>query len=146
MRGFPTSGFLLIAIAGLAMAAPAAADDALPKSVMFTGGETVAVRQALADAQSGKLPAEEGGGLAGAASDRNIYVSGVADMGDAGWTVWANGLRISPTHQAEAFTVEAVKDDVVDIAVGGEHPAKFRLHPYQTWRAAHHDIVEGIVP
>ena len=76
----------------------------------------------------------------------NVYVSAVMDFGEGQWVVWANGYRISPEHQAPEFSVVSVKKNSVEVFVPGDQPARFHLHPYQTWRSRHHDIVEGILP
>ena len=76
----------------------------------------------------------------------NVYVSAILDFQDGRWTVWANGYRITAQAQAPDFTVVRVKENAADIVVPGADGAKFRLYPYQTWVASHHDIVEGIFP
>jgi len=135
-------------------AAPA---PAIP-SLMFSPADVAAIEKAQATALQpvGTATAEPVGEQAPEAESEappppkptvpNVYVSAIVDLGDGQWTVWANGYRITPGRQPPGFTVLAVADDAVDIAVTGEQPARFRLHPFQTWRSRQGDIVEGIHP
>ncbi len=118
-------------------------------SLMFTPAEVAAIRRALSHIPLNPVSSVQAGAGSGPPAVRtqsNIFVSGVGDSGDGQWTVWANGYRISPDHQAPDFTVVSVRDETVEIVVTGQQPAHFRLHPHQTWRAEHHDIIEGIFP
>jgi hypothetical protein len=119
-------------------------------SLLFTANEVAAVRRAIAALKGvGTEEAAQAKGALNAApkpKESNIFLSALVDFGDGQWTVWANGYRISPGHQPPGFRVVAVKENTVEIVTEGEQPARFQLRPYQTWRAAHHDIVEGIVP
>jgi hypothetical protein len=76
----------------------------------------------------------------------NIYVSAVLDFGGGNWTVWANGLRVTPNSQSPLFRVVSVRGNAVDIFVPGQDGGRFVLQPYQTWRSRQKDIVEGIYP
>jgi hypothetical protein len=76
----------------------------------------------------------------------NVYVSAVLDFGGGNWTVWANGLRITPDKQSPLFRVVSVHGDAVEIVVPGEGGGRFRLQPYQTWRSRQKDVIEGIEP
>ncbi len=122
------------------------------RSLMFSDAEVDAVAKALAAlekvretgiaAEADQAPAEQ----PQKSRVPNIYVSAILDLGDGNWTVWANGYRINARQQAPEFKVVAVKDNLAEIVVDGDQPARFRLHADQTWRSAHHDIVEGIFP
>ncbi len=76
----------------------------------------------------------------------NVYVSAILDFGDGNWTVWANGLRVTPDHQSPLFRVSSVRNNAAEIVVPGEDGGRFVLQPYQTWRSRQKDVVEGIVP
>lgn len=76
----------------------------------------------------------------------NVYVSAILDFGNGDWTVWANGLRVTPTSQSPLFRVVAVRGNSVDIVVPGNDGGRFMLQPYQTWRSRQKDVVEGIFP
>ena len=125
-----------------------------PLSLMFSADEINKVKAAIAYRE--RLIAEGGGGVAvegeaGAAETvvarhPNIYVSAVLDLGGGRWTVWANGMRITPDSQSPLFSVVGVKDNAVDIFVPGDDGGRFRLHPYETWRARQRDVVPGIAP
>lgn len=76
----------------------------------------------------------------------NIYVSAVLDFGAGDWTVWANGLRVTPDQQSPLFKVVAVHGNTVEISVTSDGGRRIALQPYQTWRSRQRDVVEGIVP
>lgn len=119
------------------------------RTLLFSADEAAAIRRALAGQVAAESPVQpEQGEASGTVrpTASNIFVSGLVDLGDGQWTVWANGYRISPEHQAPGFRVVSVRKDEVEIVVDGESPARFHLHPYQTWRVGQRDIVEGIVP
>jgi hypothetical protein len=104
---------------------------------------------AVTTAAKGGSGQTAGGGAAaqeGKPRRPNVYVSAILDMGGGNWTVWANGLRVTPDKQSPLFHVVAVHGDSVDIVVPGEGGGSFRLQPYQTWRSHEQDVVEGIVP
>jgi len=117
------------------------------KSFMFNSQEAGELAKALADFERMKSTGNAVEETAAPPPDvPNIYVSALAYYGEGQWTVWANGYRIVPGKQAPNFSVVSVNEDRAEIAVGGTKPARFMLHPYQTWRARYNDIVEGIVP
>ena len=121
-------------------AAPAA--EPLPDaSLLFSPAEVVAIRRALNHTATA---ADEQASVV-VTTVPNIHVSAIADLGDGHWTVWANGWRITPGHQPPGFQVVSVHDDEVDLIVDDGPGVRVRLHPSQTWRAAYHDVVEGIV-
>ncbi len=133
------------------LSAPSQSDEAPPeRSLLFGPDEVTAVRKAIAALTGASAP--EGGQVNSDVAEAaklvapNIFLSAVVDLGNGQWTVWANGYRINPGHQPPGFRVISVKENTVEIIAEGEQIARFRLHPYQTWRAAQHDIVEGIVP
>jgi hypothetical protein len=117
-------------------------------SLMFSEADVGAVEKSLAAFASGTPEVEAGKPEPETVKPRmpNIYVSAIIDLKGGDWIVWANGYRISPRQQAPNFQVVAVRDDAAEIVVAGDQPARFRLHPAQTWRSAHHDVVEGIFP
>lgn len=122
-------------------------------SLIFSDIEMSAVEKALSaydkiSGNSGPSESETPGGPdeMPPTSQPNVTVSAVMDFGDGNWTVWANGYRIRPGHQAPGFTVVGVKNDVVDIVVPGEQETRLRLKANQTWRARHRDVIEGLAP
>jgi hypothetical protein len=127
---------------------PQTAEDssANQRSLLFGPDEVAAVRRALAAQNSTAVPEASTVPEEMKATVSNIFVSGLVNSGDGQWTVWANGYRISSDHQPPSFRVVSVKENDVEIVTGGEQPVRFHLRPYQTWRAAQHDIVDGIVP
>ena len=157
-----SSAALTIAVLLTLLPWPAAAQEAPPvarkPSLLFTDAEMIAVEKGLAafdrlsgNASSAAADSETTPGAAGpeelpVSTQSNVTVSAVMDFGNGDWTVWANGYRIRPGHQAPGFTVVAVRHDVVDILVPGEQEAHLRLKANQTWRARHRDIVEGLAP
>lgn len=142
--------------AASAAAVPAKPASGAPQptpSMMFTASQVKSILKAIADhehppAVEAAAPAKAAEAAEAAAAPRvpNVYVSAVVDFGGGEWTVWANGQRVTPGHQAAAFQVLAVRGNSVDIEVPGEGGGRFRLEPYQTWRARDHSVVEGIVP
>ena len=144
----------LIALLGIPPVAGRAEEAPVTRkpSLIFTEQEVIAIEKAVNafDKAQGVvgIPDNESSGGGGteelpAVTQPNVSVSGVMDFGNGDWTVWANGYRIRPGHQAPGFTVVAVKDDVVDIVVPGDQEARIRLKSNQTWRARHRDVVEG---
>ncbi|HIJ63640.1 MAG TPA: hypothetical protein HPQ04_13175 [Rhodospirillaceae bacterium] len=124
-------------------------------SLLFTEGEVGAIEkgQTIFDRLNGNPSAADSEAPSAAGTEEtplstqpNVTVSAVMDFGNGDWTVWANGYRIRPGHQAPGFTVIAVRHDVVDILVPGEQEAHLRLKANQTWRSRHRDIVEGLAP
>ena len=139
-----TLGLFLAAVGGRS----ANAQQPAP-SLMFTPAEVAAMLKALTPStETGEASPDAQAAEPGTVAPRvpNVFVSAVADFGDGQWTVWANGYRIAPDRQPPGFHVVSVQDNMVEIVVSGEQAAHFRLRPYQTWRAGHPDIVEGIVP
>lgn len=117
------------------------------RSLLFNAEEVASIRRALTNQSEGGPATETGKALIGErGGETNIFVSALVDLGNGQWTVWANGYRISPDHQAPGFRVVSVKQNDVEIVTQGSDPVRFHLRPFQTWRAARHDIVEGIVP
>ena len=146
LRAFAGMGVIPVLLLGAAMAQ--AEDKAPLKSLLFDPAEVATLTKAIADYERSKIagaPVIEDK-EAPPPSVPNIYLSGMAYFGQGQWTVWANGYRIAPNRQAPNFTVVAVNDSEVEIAVGGSDPARFKLRPYQTWRSRSRDVVEGIVP
>jgi len=133
--------------------APAVAPVA---SLMFTPQEVQAIDKAFADHLH--PPAEQVAAQVNAAALQqaqieaarprvpNIYVSAVLDFGGGEWTVWANGLKLTPTHQSPLFHVVSVSGNTVEIVPIAQPSTHIRLQPYQTWRARQGDVVEGIIP
>jgi hypothetical protein len=123
---------------------------------MFTPSEIENINKAIADhihppaemiAAEAKAQAEQQAQIE-AAKPRvpNIYVSAVLDFGGGQWTVWANGLRVTPTRQPPMFKVVSVSGNTVEIVPRAQPSTHIRLQPYQTWRSREGDVVEGIVP
>lgn len=141
---------LLAAFVAL-LAVQAIAQDAPPpsanRSLMFTPEEVAHITGAIADVNRPRVETrvDDETGPAKPVLP-NIYVSAVADYGAGQWTVWANGMRISPGRKAPGFQVVGVKDDRVEILVEADSPMRILLRPHQTWLAASNNVVEGIVP
>lgn len=138
-------------------AATTPAENAKPPfSVMFSAEDMKAINQAFGDharpsAREASPQAQAAQVLSAVVEAKrsrgpNIYVSAVLDFGGGNWTVWANGLRVTPDQQPPLFRVLSVHGDTVEIAVAGESETRIVLQPYQTWRSSQRDVVEGIVP
>jgi hypothetical protein len=141
---------LLLTAIGYPAAAQQPAPQQVEPSLMFTPDEVNAIRKALVP-QPVEEASQGGGGTdataaKGKAKSPNIYVSAILDLGEGQWTVWANGQRITQDRQLPQFRILSVKQNAVEIVLPVDPPTKFSLHPYQTWRVDHHDIVEGIFP
>jgi hypothetical protein len=113
--------------------------------MMFSPEEVATIRRAL-----GLLPSEKTaivGPINVIAPPReipkNIHLSAVADLGGGQWTVWINGIRITPDRQSADFEVIGVNAGGVDIRILGESPMKIRLYPNQTWHGDGAIITEG---
>ncbi len=106
--------------------------DHPPASELAAKAQALAAEQAAMDILRPRLP--------------NVYVSAILDFGNGDWTVWANGLRVTPNSQSPLFRIVAVRGNSVDIVVPGDDGGRFVLQPYQTWRSRQKDVVEGIVP
>ncbi len=127
-----------------------------PFSVLFAPDEFQAINQAFADhdhPSAAQLASQRQAAAIVAATVEaqqpripNIYVSAVLDFGGGDWTVWANGLRITPDQQSPLFKVVAVRGNTVDISVTSDGGTRIALQPYQTWRSRQRDVVEGIAP
>jgi len=125
-------------------------------SLMFTPDEVQAINKAIADhlhppAEMVEAKAQAVAAEAAVAEARkprvpNIYVSAVVDFGGGDWTVWANGLKVTPDRQPPLFRVVAVDGNTVDIVPRSAPGTHVHLHPYQTWRSRQGDVVEGIIP
>ena len=142
-----TVALLLAASAARLPAAepPLAPAPAPGKSLLFAPADASAISKAIADFERTKttgVVAED----VRPPDVPNIYVSALAYYGEGEWTVWANGYRIVPNRQPPDFTVISVTQDSAEISVSGSHPARFVLHPYQTWLSQSDDVVEGIFP
>lgn len=137
-----------------APASPPAAPSSPPFSVMFTPEEIKAIDQAFFDRDhplSAQASAQTQATVTAAAEALrpripNIYVSAVLDFGGGEWTVWANGLRVTPDQQSPLFKVVSVRGNTVDISVTSDGGTRISLQPYQTWRSRQRDVVEGIFP
>lgn len=147
------------------VAAPAPADQSSPSAtasapippkppvtVMFTPDEAKAIEQAFMDHDHPSAEQLAAQALSAAVVEAkrpripNIYVSAVLDFGGGDWTVWANGLRVTPDQQSPLFKVVAVHGNIVEISVTSDGGTRIALQPYQTWRSRQRDVVEGIVP
>ncbi len=126
-------------------------------SVMFSDSEFFAIKKAIADHDhpivkqheeiAAQATAEKEESIEAARRKvPNVYLSAVMDFGGGDWTVWANGLRVTPDHQPALFQVVGVRGNAVDFVVPGDGGDKFELQPYQTWRSQQRDVVEGIYP
>ncbi|HIJ38901.1 MAG TPA: hypothetical protein HPP80_08405 [Rhodospirillaceae bacterium] len=136
----------------LLLGSQAFAQQGKQPSLLFTPDEVAAIERAMGGSDKGNAAAEEQTGTGEAEEKKsgaqpNIYVSAVMEIGKDDWTVWANGYRIKADHQPPGFQVVGVRNNVVDIVVQqGDQTYKLKLQPFQTWRSAHHDVIEGIVP
>lgn len=152
MKRLPVLGLLALLALPPCSARAEEAPVVRKPSLIFTEQEVIAIEKAVNafDKAQGVIgtPDNEASGSGGteelpAVTQPNVSVSAVMDFGNGDWTVWANGYRIRPGHQAPGFTVVAVKDDLVDIVIPGDQEARVRLKSNQTWRARHRDVVEG---
>jgi len=108
------------------------ADHLHPAALAAAQAKAEAARQAQIEAEKPRVP--------------NIYVSAILDLGGGQWTVWANGIRITPDHQPPLFHVVAVNGNTVEIVSEAEASTHIRLQPNQTWISRDGSVVEGIVP
>ena len=124
----------------------AAAEAPMRASLLFTPAEIAALTKALSDVGRPQLVLSGSAAESGKPVIPNVYLSAVAEFSPGHWTVWANGYRIVPGHEAPGFKIVAVQDDRVEIAVDSDPPAHFSLQPHQTWLARSNSVVEGIFP
>lgn len=124
-----------------------------PFSILFTPDEMSAIEQAFVDRDHPSSAQVAAQAQAAAINEEalrpripNIYVSAVLDFGGGEWTVWANGLRVTPDQQSPLFKVVSVRGNTVDISVTSDGGTRISLQPYQTWRSRQRDVVEGIFP
>ncbi len=173
MNGIKVAGLAALLVAGVVAVVPARAADSVVtpdigtakpppgappamNSVMFTPAELAQIAKAVEDhlhpraVEIAKASAAAASLAAQTAIAKphvpNIYVSAVLDFGGGDWTVWANGLKVTPGRQSPLFRVTSVSGNSVDIEVPSEAGLRVRLQPNQTWRSREHDVVEGIVP
>jgi len=140
------SGGCLAAALMACSAVAGAGEVSVGNSILFNDADEFALKRAILDYERMRVTGSSVEEAVATPDSPNIFVSALAYYGEGQWTVWANGYRVTPGHQAPGFTVVAVSEETAEIAVGGGKPAHFALRPYQTWRSRTNDVVEGIFP
>lgn len=135
-----------VASAQAAAAKPAVAQDAkpdggltVPDTLMFTIDEFNDIQGHLA--RTGEDTQKKNADIESA----SLYLSTIVYAGPDDWTVWINGVPITPQQEFPAFKVTEISPRYVDLLVplSAQGMRPVRLGPNQTFLAKLGVVVEG---
>ncbi len=112
-----------------------------PDTIMFTIDELTEIQNRAASG------AQSGGGerTSNSIEDATLYLSTILYSGPNDWTIWVNGVPISPGQEFQSFQVSDIKPSYVELTVPlsalGMRPV--RLSPNQTFVAKSGAVIEG---
>ncbi len=126
---------------GKAAPAPAQAPVSAPETIMFSVDELTEIRSRVSVGDSGDQGAVPGGGIESA----TLYLSTIMYYGPGDWTIWVNGVPISPGQDFQSFQIGQISPRYVELMVPlsamGMRPV--RLSPNQTFVVKTGAVVEG---
>jgi hypothetical protein len=82
-----------------------------------------------------------------AIEDATLYLSTIVYYGPKDWTIWVNGVPISPKQEFQAFQVTQIEPDFVELLVplSAQGMRPIRLSPNQTFITKTGTVIEGRV-
>ena len=123
-------------------AQPAPEASRVPDTLMFSIDELTEVQSRAAATTQEK---ETGKDRSGEIEKATLYLSTILYYGPKSWTIWINGVPISPGQEFQSFQITDIKPDYVELTVPlsalGMRPVK--LSPNQTLIVASGTVVEG---
>lgn len=127
---------------GAAAAAAAALNAPFRDTLLFSGVEVAAVREAAAGRRSNEafLDAEK---VELIPIDRKIKLSGIYYKDDTTWIIWLNGYKLHPRYLLKEIHRIEVKKDEVSLSwydIGLNDVINIKLRPHQVY-----DIVTGLL-
>jgi len=130
------------AAAAAATPAPATLNEPFRDTLLFSGVEVAAVREAAAGRRSNEafLDAEK---VELIPIDRKIKLSGIYYKDDTTWIIWLNGYKLHPRYLLKEIHRIEVKKDEVSLSwydIGLNDVINIKLRPHQVY-----DIVTGIL-
>jgi len=122
--------------------APATLNAPFRDTLLFSGVEVAAVREAAAGRRSNEafLDAEK---VELIPIDRKIKLSGIYYKDDTTWIIWLNGYKLHPGYLLKEINRIEVKKDEVSLSwydIGLNDVINIKLRPHQIY-----DIVTGIL-
>ena len=157
MRRFtwPRVGLILLAVSISGASAQPPADAVKPaepakakpsperrpaETMMFTIDEYNEIQGRMAGAGGDKATKDQT-----AIETANLYLSTILYSGPKDWTIWVNGVPISPNQDFQSFQVTSITPNSVELLVplsaAGMRPVK--LGPNQTFIAKTGTVIEG---
>lgn len=127
---------------GMPAVAPVTVKAPFRDTLLFSGAEIAALREAAAGRRSNEafLDAEKTELIP---IDRKIKLSGIYYKDDATWIVWLNGYKLHPSYLLKEIHRIEVKKDEVFLSwydIGLNDVINIRMRPHQIY-----DIVTGIL-
>ncbi|MCH7930823.1 MAG: hypothetical protein IH906_01235 [Proteobacteria bacterium] len=75
-----------------------------------------------------------------------LYLSAIVYIGPETWTIWLNGVRVTPDMRIGGIDIVSVGRDAVRLkmrVLTNRPPVSVRLRPNQTFVAATREVIEG---
>lgn len=115
------------------------ADRKPVETMMFTIDEFNEIQGRLAGAGNGKDKTDT------AIETADLYLSTILYSSPKDWTIWVNGVAISPNQDFQTFQVTSITPTYVELLVplSAQGMRPVRLGPNQTFIAKTGDVIEG---
>jgi hypothetical protein len=112
----------------------------LPDTLMFTIDEFNDIQSHMTSGAS-----EDENGKANAIESASLYLSTILYFSPTDWTIWVNGVPISPDQEFQAFKVTQIGPDHVELLVpfSAQGMRPVRLGPNQTFVTKSGVVIEG---
>ncbi len=116
----------------------------IPDTLMFTIDEFNEI-QSHGTGREGEAGSGGGSGGAQAIESASLYLSTILYFSPTDWTIWVNGVPISPDQEFQSFKVTEITPSYVELLVplSAQGMRPVRLGPNQTFIAKSGVIVEG---
>jgi hypothetical protein len=113
----------------------------IPDTLMFDIDEYNEIQSRMASA--GDAAAQRGD--QSSIENASLYLSTIIYYGPKEWTIWVNGVPISPDQDFQSFTVADIGPDFVELLVplSAQGMAPVKLSPNQTFIVRSGAVVEG---
>lgn len=119
-------------------------DAQAPETLMFSIDELTEIRNRMVAGSSANAQRNGAGGR-DPIEDATLYLSTILYYSPEEWTIWINGVPISPKQELRSFEVTEISPDHVDLLVplSAQGMRPVRLSPNQTFVTKSGAVVEG---
>jgi hypothetical protein len=113
----------------------------IPDTLMFDIDEYNEIQSRMASAGDAATQRGDQSSIENA----SLYLSTIIYYGPKDWTIWVNGVPISPDQDFQSFTVADIGPDFVELLVplSAQGMAPVKLSPNQTFVVRSGAVVEG---